>query len=376
MTQGWYRNRLAKLALAGVLAASSLAPAVSAQQLPEQDLWRWFEVEVLVFAQRDAGNSVESFPWQGPQNYQDYAYNPLPSIYVPDISALLADLPECAAPAVIPEFTRERLMCASPWELDPWLPMNWQRQERMLRQLVAAPADVINGPGGAVGEAAAPFLAPAAQLELSDMREQLVRRGTGTPLLHLSWYQPVFEDDANYKVRLFGGRNFADTFALSGYALPTEPPALTALSTAASSPELGLAERLQQLATLQREQQLDFRAAAQDQPLPAPTAAELEAPVAPLWQLDGTMHIYLVGNYLHIDSDLELREPTEVEWQPADLTAQADLALEPLSDKRFLRSFKLDQLRRVISHETHYFDHPKLGVVVQIRRTDLSARRY
>ncbi|KFZ30015.1 hypothetical protein IDAT_02735 [Pseudidiomarina atlantica] len=376
MTQGWYRKPIATAALAGWLAVSSFTQVAKAQQLPEQDLWRWFEVEVLVFAHRDAGDTVESFPWQGPQRYQDYVYNPLPSVFVPDITALLADLPECATPTVIPEFNRERLLCAAPWELDPWLPMNWQRQERMLRELAAAPADVINGPGGEVKNAAAPFLAPASQLELSETRQQLVRRGTGTPLLHLSWYQPVFGADDEYKVRLFGGRNFADEFSLAGYALPDEQAKLTALSTSEEKPELGLAERLQQLAELQRTAQFNFSAAAKDEPLAAPSASQLETPTTPLWQLDGTMHIYLVGNYLHIDSDLELREPTAVDWQPADLTAQADLALEPLTNKRFLRSFKLDQLRRVISHETHYFDHPKLGVVVQIRRTDLSARRY
>ena len=94
-----------------------------------------------------------------------------------------------------------------------------------------------------------------------------------------------------------------------------------------------------------------------------------------MWELDGTLHIYLVGNYLHIDSDLELREPQRVQFNQRELAAQIEQALQPQLDSKFLRSYRLNQLRRVISHETHYFDHPRLGLVVQIRRTELSARR-
>ena len=89
------------------------------------------------------------------------------------------------------------------------------------------------------------------------------------------------------------------------------------------------------------------------------------------------MHIFLVGNYLHIDGEFNLREQDKIKRIANDLETQAAYALNGASKQApYLRSYYFSQLRRVISHETHYFDHPKLGVVVQIRRTDLSAPRY
>lgn len=95
-----------------------------------------------------------------------------------------------------------------------------------------------------------------------------------------------------------------------------------------------------------------------------------------VWELDGLLHIYLVGNYLHIDSNFNLREETLAKEATPNMAAQAEHALQgKVTEQEFLRAYKFSQVRRVISHETHYFDHPKMGIVVQIRRTDKSARR-
>jgi len=343
-------------------------PAATAADLPNvpQDLWRWFEIEVLVFKHSDADMAIEQFPWQAPIAATG-AYEPLVDYYVPDITAALAGLPRCAPPPLKPNFASTDLWCVNTYELDPLLPQNWQRRERMLATFSRAPERVIDGSGGDVTVANQPFIAPAEQLELTEMRQQIIRRGVGTPLLHMSWYQPVFGLDEQFKVRLFGGENFGQRFAPSGYLY----------SESIAEPEvLPLAERLERLLTQQQQGQLQFNARAEDEPLAPPPLLVREAGAPAVWELDGTVHIYLVGNYLHIASELELREPHSVNWRPAGLDAQADRALQPRSDGEFLRSFKLEQLRRVISSETHYFDHPKLGIAVQIRRTDLSARRY
>ncbi len=95
-----------------------------------------------------------------------------------------------------------------------------------------------------------------------------------------------------------------------------------------------------------------------------------------VWEFDGLMHIYLVGNYLHINGEFNLREEVRVPLQATSLEAQADAALRAEeSTASFLRGYYFNQLRRVISHEKHYFDHPEFGVIVEIRRTDLSSRR-
>lgn len=356
-------------AAVGTLAASIAMPATAAAKLPNvpQDQWRWFEVEVLVFKHNDAGTVVEQFPWQAPSRAVGIAYDPLVDYYVPDFTAALAGLPRCAPPPLEPSFSATDLWCVNPYELDPFLPLNWQRREKVLATLSQAPARVIDGTGGNVESAEQPFIAPAEQLELTDMRQQIVRRGVGKPLLHMSWYQPVFGEDEQFKVRLFGGDNYGQRFAPSGYLYSESQPSVQ---------DLTLIERLEQLLVEQQQGQLQFNARAEDQPLAPPPLLVRNDDTPAVWELDGTIHIYLVGNYLHIASELELREPHTVNWQPASLSAQAERALQSSSDGMFLRSYKLEQLRRVISHETHYFDHPKLGIAVQIRRTDLSARRY
>ncbi|WP_258240530.1 peptidoglycan binding protein CsiV [Pseudidiomarina homiensis] len=362
-------SQLLQRCIAALVLAVTVPSVAASVTLPNQskDKWRWFEIEVLVFKHSPTETVAEQFPWQGPSSFTDAAYNPLVDYYVPEITGALAGLPRCAPPSLDESFSTAALWCVQPAELDPLLPQNWQRRERMLASLARAPAQVIDGLGGDVTKAKLPYIAPAEQFELAEMRQQITRRGVGTPLLHMSWYQPVFGLEDGFKVRLFGGQNYGERFAPSGYLYSNDDHELTPNE---------LAQRLELLLAQQQDTQLQFSARSEDQPLAPPPFLIREADAPAVWELDGTLHVYLVGNYLHIASDLELREPHAVNWQPAALAAQAERALQPRSDGEFLRSFKLEQLRRVISHETHYFDHPKLGIAVQIRRTDLSARRY
>ncbi|MDN7138494.1 hypothetical protein J6J34_09760 [Pseudidiomarina sp. 1ASP75-14] len=368
------RQRLIRLSKSVVLLAAVLGGQTAIAQA-ERDTWRWFEIEVLVFKHSASEAVAESFAWTGPATPAASQFDPLPRYFAPDIRAALMDLPACNLPTVIPTLSQDSIWCRRPWEANPWLPMNWPAPQQALAQLAQLPAQVIDGPGGPVQQATGPYLAPAQQLELNEMRQQIIRRGVGEPLLHMSWYQPVFSLQQDYRVRLFGGKNYGATFAPSGYPYASEQDEFTQAEAAQESAQQSLTERLQQLLQLQQEGGLQFTARATDQPLPKQRVERPEQP-EPVWELDGTVHVYLVGNYLHIDSDLELREPHLVRWQPAALDEQAEQMVQDEGTSQFLRSFKLDQLRRVISHETHYFDHPKLGLVVQIRRTDLSARRY
>jgi hypothetical protein len=79
--------------------------------------------------------------------------------------------------------------------------------------------------------------------------------------------------------------------------------------------------------------------------------------MTPLWQLDGEFKVFLqyIGGvpYLHIDNDLRFKRPTQYN-QYGEPTA--------------FDNIEMKQLRRVISQQIHYFDHPLFGVIVQIRR--------
>lgn len=131
-----------------------------------------------------------------------------------------------------------------------------------------------------------------------------------------------------------------------------------------------------------------------------------------IWQIDGTINVYLrnVGRvpYLHIDSNLDYRQAvydqeialsredlsTNVSnnlannvsgqnaivvgalqqpdsLQPAPLqqgTLQADSVQQSTLQNNYLQSANFNQLRRVISKQVHYFDHPLFGMLVQINR--------
>ena len=93
-------------------------------------------------------------------------------------------------------------------------------------------------------------------------------------------------------------------------------------------------------------------------------AAVITAPLQS-WFLDGLFKVHL-EHYLYINSEfniLDLANKSSVKNTP-----QVSLNKNNNTDQNKIVSFK--QNRRVITGEIHYFDHPKIGMVVQIRRFD------
>lgn len=354
-------SRLLPLTL--MVSASAIAEPPSGADL------RWFEVEVLVIKHRQNDGPMEHFEWLAPGRSKASARDFLTSYYAPNFWAFLHQLPECPTDNWQTIFTESKQLPCSSWdELNLPDGKDWYEPQRILASFANTPV-VIDGSGGDMATTVEPFLMPASSHQLTDLRRQLIRRNVATPMLHLSYRQPVFNRSDDFQVRLFGGKNFADEFLTSGYQ---RPPRYVA---EVMETEVDSDDPLQQLLTLQQQGELTFRVQQADTPPPPPTVDVRQLAELPVWELDGSLHIYLVGNYLHIDSKLELREPQPVVFSSVSLAEQAQAALQQGDSSLFLRRFELDQLRRVISHETHYFDHPKFALVVQIRRTELSARR-
>ncbi|CSI85636.1 Uncharacterised protein [Vibrio cholerae] len=66
------------------------------------------------------------------------------------------------------------------------------------------------------------------------------------------------------------------------------------------------------------------------------------------------------------DSPLELGTNEE---QGATVQAGMLESVSPkVQEETFLKSYRLDQKRRMRSGETHYLDHPLMGVIIQVRR--------
>ncbi|EJI1383290.1 MULTISPECIES: peptidoglycan binding protein CsiV [Vibrio] len=104
----------------------------------------------------------------------------------------------------------------------------------------------------------------------------------------------------------------------------------------------------------------------------------------PLYELDGRFQIY-VQHYLFAETTLDLREPSvrEVRFEPTSTEQLADdlgevdgnvqvgnlAEISPtVTEEKFLKSYRMDQKRRMRSSETHYLDNPLMGMIIQVRR--------
>jgi len=87
------------------------------------------------------------------------------------------------------------------------------------------------------------------------------------------------------------------------------------------------------------------------------------------WSVDGLFKVYLENRYLFIDTELNIVK----EDKSLSVLPEKQGILNKISKnarQANMASFKQD--RRVISGEIHYFDHPHIGMIVQIRRFDPS----
>ncbi len=106
----------------------------------------------------------------------------------------------------------------------------------------------------------------------------------------------------------------------------------------------------------------------------------------PLYQLDGKLQVY-VEHYLYADVQLDLKQPSvkEVtleshlpgEVDPTQTTDNDVVQVGLMEDVtptvhtvEFLKSYRFDQKRRMRSTETHYLDHPLMGMIIQVRRVN------
>ena len=103
----------------------------------------------------------------------------------------------------------------------------------------------------------------------------------------------------------------------------------------------------------------------------------------PLYELDGKLQIY-VQHYLYAETTLDLKAPSvrEVTLQEQQIEldspvsgAESNVQIGNLTEisptvevEKFLKSYRMNQKRRMRSTETHYLDHPLLSMVIQVRR--------
>ncbi|MCW8327287.1 peptidoglycan binding protein CsiV [Photobacterium sp. SDRW27] len=186
-----------------------------------------------------------------------------------------------------------------------------------------------------------------------------------TPLAHFGWRQGDLSKAAAPKFYITAGKDFSGDYLPDGTSkeeLRRREMSEPATSTDADSGIIVIT----------------------DNPA-ADTGSETAdaSPQSPLYELEGKIRVY-VQHYLFTEASLDLREPGRREVivgaEPIDM--ESDLLAEEsnvqvghlqevkkrVEVEEFLKSYRFDQQRKMRSGETHYLDHPLMGMVIQIRR--------
>ena len=216
------------------------------------------------------------------------------------------------------------------------------------------------------------YALPAEQLKLTSLKTRIQRTRGLNVLLHSAWRQDVKIGRNNAPwYRIQAGINHSRDYLYTG--LPREnvdagthitgnqPDIVAKIQAILNSPETTVSA-LNQSTTLQ-----------------SLLNSPLNQQFPEVWTLDGRLRIFIeyIGGtpYLHIDSDMNYRVPVYVDWSSIDKPGTMINVEPPSPDSNaippspnMLQAFHFDQLRRVISNEIHYFDHPLFGMVFQIRR--------
>ncbi|EGN75606.1 Protein of unknown function (DUF2803) [Idiomarina sp. A28L] len=382
---------------------ASMSNQAFAEEITDRG-YRWFEIEVMVFRYTEVSDAdPEQFPRQVIPFNAAASRDLLSERIRLDLRGYVNALPTCSGSKSWVPILRKNMLTPQVLIAEyesyssssffcrrlPHLPLvaSWyQGQTEIYSDMPHAMPVIMSGRKKGTRQellkAETPFTVHIDNFRFQRLRRAFEQRSDTEVLLHTAWRQPVFNQNVGRKIRLFGGKNFSNEFDYAGF--PVESSArdqvMQTLHLARTAQEEGKEDVFSSIDYVfnaidsQKFQFVDYRNAEQDLPVrpmqqPAGTPKDV-------WQFDGLLDIYLIGNYLHIDTDFSLREVTLLnptvrtpEEQIQDFIAESDDSLE------FLRAYPLKQLRRVISHETHYFDHPNYAVVIEIRRTELSGRR-
>ncbi|QJR79509.1 hypothetical protein CA267_001210 [Alteromonas pelagimontana] len=223
-------------------------------------------------------------------------------------------------------------------------------------------------------ESSRPHVLSPNQLHLTKLSQQIRQAGGLNRLLHIVWRQPVkFGEEKAASVRLFAGKNFADSFTLTGEQIKPEDLNDSSIIELKKKEEISLTASQDDFFSilqndLDKAETVSFAsmmaAVKQNKMQPLiPVRSTVAQPDTPIWQIDGELKVFLKYinrvPYLHIDTELFYRQPVPIEGDTVNPNEAPTYRLASVPFK---------QVRRVISKQLHYFDHPLFGMVVEIRR--------
>lgn len=252
-----------------------------------------------------------------------------------------------------------------------------------------------------------PYLIDADSLQLSDITTQLSRSKNFRPILHLGWRQSLINrrKPANEPaIRIFGGDHYYQQYKaqLEAYSAEQQSLALSkklkkigeaygqpndssdSLNTEVSADESAYEKDREEaidkhLASIYQslsQGNFDLESAITNDIKDIAFGIEGDSDTLNLalpnqpnqnWWLDGYFRLHL-NHYLFITADFNVAVPYEHDSLEQSNLSATKIAAEKNNEPFTFKLIPFSQNKRVISKEVHYFDHPYMGMIVQIRR--------
>lgn len=250
-------------------------------------------------------------------------------------------------------------------------------------------------------------------LQLVDHFNKLKQHPHTEPMLHIGWRQPGLSKRNSRPVYLVAGQNYSERFRYDGSEIILEDNAeITNVATNSQTATISAAPDLEAdakdnvknfMKRLQSGAVVDFK----NSTLIYPKQDELPDET---WEIDGFLQVHL-DHYLYLDGQFNFRELSKETLDPEQFLAQLtkDKALESAeleqknrieqtdalesvqnnvqqqtdseqslteltssNDKlvtiNYLKTYNFKQTRKLYSGDLHYLDHPKMGILIQIRK--------
>jgi len=223
------------------------------------------------------------------------------------------------------------------------------------------------------------YLISKESLQLTDIVTSLKRSQHFKPLIHLGWREAPQDRNKATAHRVFAGDNLAFEYQKAQLAYQEQKTTTqdTIKKVAAEKNKVSDVELTDAVEQILQERidsilsKIEDVTAADEQKVLAQlndkylaidfntqdSAKRPSPPIKPSqpWTLDGLFRVHL-NHYLYITADFNL----------LSLIAEQQNLTTP--EVNTLKSIRFNQNRRVISGEIHYFDHPYIGMIVQIRK--------
>ncbi|WOH38793.1 CsiV family protein [Thalassotalea fonticola] len=372
------KSKITKLTFLGAMLFSLLGVNAMAQTAidisAEKPVERWFEIEVILIEQLiDKSPYNEDFNQQVAMGNSKSSNNiPLLNSYLQNIINFEQQLDDCnIATAVSNSSDDTTVKNSQPIEQTDNKTTLAEVEQDLINLSLACKHNNVNIFENAIEQefyqipkiisanedlyAKVPYLLNKKSLQLAHIRKSLARSKHFRPLLHMGWRQAVLDRRSAKPVRLMAGENQSLTKVTSEKMITLTED----LQLSEEEKQQIISNHLHQIITDVEQNNTELATLTKQingqkiQPLfdnqNLATTADKTEQRQQSWHIDGLFNVHL-DHYLYINSQFNVITATKSNDDSGEVIVP----------------FK--QNRRVISGEIHYFDHPYMGMIVQIRR--------